>query len=56
VWVAVSSLLTDAVSLRLRQDLHSMIEQEREIHGGPDAEARAWTAKLAETDRKRDKY
>jgi len=33
-----------------------MIEQERKIHGDPDAEARAWAAKLAEIERRRDKY
>jgi hypothetical protein len=54
VWEAVSSLLTDPVSLR--QDLQAMIEQERKTHGDPDAEARAWAAKLAELERRRDKY
>jgi hypothetical protein len=33
-----------------------MIEQERETHGDPDAEARAWATKLVELERKRDKY
>ena len=52
MWEAVSSLLTEAESLR--QDLQAIIEQERNIHGDPDA--RACAARLAETERKRDKY
>jgi hypothetical protein len=32
-----------------------MIERERKIHGDPEAEARAWAAKLVELGRKRDK-
>jgi chromosome segregation ATPase len=51
---AVSSLLTGPSTLR--QDLQAMIERERKAHGDPAAEARAWAAKLAEIERKRDKY
>ena len=42
--------------MSLGQDLQAMIEQERETHGDPDAEARAWATKLVELERKRDKY
>ena len=54
VWGAISSLLTDPATLP--QDLQAMIERERKIHGDPNTEARAWTAKLAEIERKRNKY
>jgi site-specific DNA recombinase len=54
VWEAISSLLTDPATLR--QDLRAMIEWERKINGDPDAEAKAWAAKLAEIERKRDRY
>ena len=54
VWEAVSSLLTDPASLR--QDLQLMIERRRQAHGDPQAEAKAWRAKLAEVERKREKY
>jgi len=54
VWGAVSSLLTDPVTLR--QDLQVMIERERKTHGDPEAEARARATKLAEIERKRDRY
>jgi len=54
VWGAVSSLLTDPASLR--EDLQTMIERERKTHGDPDTEAGAWAAKLAEIERKRDRY
>ncbi len=53
VWEAVRSLLADPTTLR--EDLQAMIEQERKAHGDPDAEARAWAAKLAELERRRDK-
>jgi chromosome segregation ATPase len=54
VWEAVSSLLTDPATLR--QDLQAMIEQERRTHGEPESEMRAWSAKLVELERKRDRY
>ena len=54
VWEAISSLLTDPATLR--QDLRALIEWERKINGDPDAEAEAWAAKLAEIERKRDRY
>ena len=33
-----------------------MIERERKTHGDPDTKVRAWAAKLAESERKRDGY
>ena len=51
---AVSSLLTDPATLR--QDLPAMIEQERRTHGEPESETRAWSAKLVELERRRDRY
>ena len=54
MWGAVSSLLTDPATLQ--QDLQAMIEREGKAHGDPEAEARAWAEKLAELERKRDKF
>ncbi len=54
VWEAVFSLLTDLVSLR--RDLQTRVEQEWEAHGDPVAQARAWAAKLAQLECKRDEY
>ncbi len=54
VWQVVSSLLTDPESLR--HDLEAMLERERESHGDPEPEARAWAETLLETERKRDRY
>jgi hypothetical protein len=54
MWEVLSSLLTDPVSLR--EVLQAMMERERKTHGDPDTEARAWAAKLAESERKRDSY
>ncbi len=54
VWEAVSTLLTDPASLR--QDLQPMIERRRQTHGDPAAEAKAWRAKLFESEREREKY
>ena len=33
-----------------------MIEEQRQTYGDPAAEAKAWTAKLVEAERKRDRY
>ena len=54
VWLAVSTLLTDPESLR--GDLEAMIERERETHGDPEPETKAWAATLSEAERKRDRY
>jgi hypothetical protein len=54
VWETVFSLLTDLVSLR--RDLQTRVEQEWEAHGDPVAQARAWAAKLAQLECKRDEY
>jgi len=54
VWRAVSTLLTDPESLR--RDLEALIERERETHGDPKPEAKAWAATLSEVERKRDRY
>ena len=54
MWWAVSTLLTDPESLR--RDLEALIERERETHGDPKPEAKAWAATLSEVERKRDRY
>jgi len=55
VWDYVSGVMKDPEELRA--DLDRMIElKRRETRGDPGREARIWTDKLAETDRKRAKY
>jgi DNA repair ATPase RecN len=55
IWEAVSGLLKDPD--QLRTDLDAMIEIERVgVRGNPDEEAKLWTDKMAEVDRKRVRY
>jgi site-specific DNA recombinase len=56
VWDGVTTLLKNPE--QLGADLDTMIEQERRgaLHGNPDREARMWTDKLIEVERKRARY
>ena len=56
VWDGVTTLLKNPE--QLRADLDTMIEQERRdaLRGDPDHEARMWTDKLVEVERKRARY
>ena len=55
VWGYVSRAMKDAETLRA--DLDAYIELERrESRGDPDREARPWTGRLADADRRRAKY
>jgi site-specific DNA recombinase len=54
-WDAVAKLLKEPE--QLRADLDAMIELERNsLRGDPDREAKLWTGKLLEVDRKRTRY
>jgi site-specific DNA recombinase len=55
VWGFVSELLADPE--RLRAGLEEMITRKRQgLRGNPDREAKLWTDKLAEVDRKRARF
>ena len=55
VWGFVSDLLKEPE--RLRAGLEKMIERKREaMRGDPDQEAKAWTDKLSEVNRKRARF
>ena len=56
VWDGVTTLLKNPE--QLSADLDTMIEQERRgaLRGDPDREARMWTDKLIEVERKRARY
>ena len=54
MWQTVCGVLSDPE--RLRQDLEAMIERKRNNRSRPEAQTKAWAAKLAEAEHKRDKY
>jgi len=54
-WERVRAILTEPATLR--DDLNTMIELKRnERRGDPEREAKIWTAKLLEVERKRARF